>query len=63
MDDDQRNTRILAAPREFMESIKLYRLPGHKLNATDLGMWKLASQEEFLCFSVHLLADLVVGVK
>ena len=44
MDDDQRNARILDGARAFMESSKLYKLPGHKPNATDLGMWKLVKQ-------------------
>ncbi len=44
MDDDESNALILAAAREFMESSKLYKLPGHKSNATNLGMWKLAKE-------------------
>ncbi len=44
MDDDQRNARILDGARAFMESSTLYKLPGHKPNATDLGMWKLVKQ-------------------
>ena len=44
MDDDQRNARILDGARAFMESSKLYKLPGHKSNAMDLGMLKLIKQ-------------------
>ncbi len=68
-DDDERNSRILAVAWELMESSKLYKLPGHKSNATDLGMWNsqrngrsMTASQEFLR-SVHYLANLVVSVK
>jgi hypothetical protein len=44
MDNDDRNAWILDTASELMESSKLYKLQGHKSNATDLGMWKLVKQ-------------------
>ena len=44
MDDDQRNAQILDAARAFMESSKLYKLPGHKSNASDRGLWKVVKE-------------------
>ncbi len=70
MDDDERNALILAADWKFSESSKLYKSPGHKSNATDLGMWKLEKEwpandckSRIYVFKCPLAGRLVVGVK
>ncbi len=44
MDDDERKAQILQGARVFMEAGKIYKLPGHKSCATDLGLWKQAKK-------------------
>ncbi len=44
MDDDERKAQILQGARAFMEAGKIYKLPGHKSCATDLGLWKQAKE-------------------
>ncbi len=39
MDDDERNALILDSARAFMESGKIYKLPGHKSSSMDCGLW------------------------
>ena len=41
MDEDEAKERINAEARAFMESSRLYKLPGQKTNAADCGFWKL----------------------
>ena len=40
MDEDEIKEKISAGARAFMESSGLYKLPGHKSNETDCGLWK-----------------------
>ena len=42
MDEDEIKEKISAGARAFMESSGLYKLPGHKSNETDCGLWKRA---------------------
>ena len=44
MDDYERKAQILQGARAFMEAGKIYKLPGHKSCATDLGLWKQAKE-------------------
>ncbi len=56
MDDDERKAQILQGARAFMEAGKIYKLPGHKSCASDLGLWKQAADLlKLWCISALLL--------
>ena len=45
MEDSDIMTELNDLAREFMERSRLKRLPNHKSNPTDIGLWKLARSQ------------------